>query len=386
MLAAIPWSDVAVEAVFFVAGVVVAVAIAEYIDWRQERAAKRKEYDDWMQRKRGKEKPMVARRDDSHTALEPAPMRSGSPVAMEGPPSWWKGRRVLCTGSEGLIGQPLCSQLEEAEAILIPYDITDKESDVMDMRGLRKTFASYKPSVIYHMAAVSGVPQYQLSPYESHRLNIMGTLNVLQACHESSVDAVIIPSSNHIYGHQRIMPVDEEATLRQLEPYSAGKIAADYLARSYAHFYGLPVTVVRNTNCYGPHDPHMDHIVPGTIRSVMKGERPVIRGRGLTKKAYLYAGDVAEAFMLLGERQGCLPDKGEAFNVSTGNISVLDLVSYITRLMGSEIKPVVEGNGDDLADEGLDVSKLVDATGWKPRHTLEEGLRKTINGFKERYG
>ena len=297
--------------------------------------------------------------------------------------------KILITGCSGLIGSALCERLLKTDHEIIGYDLDpefmltsrgiDKEfkviiGDIRDTDKLEKALTSV--DACYNLAAVSGVTASRQNPLRALEINVQGTWSVLEACRLSETERVVTASSNHIYGRQTRYPVNENAPLNQLDTYSATKIAADYVARMYAHNYGTPVVIMRNTNCFGPHDPHNDHIIPGTIKSIMKGEVPVIRGRGTTKKSYLYIDDVVDAYFDILEH---VPNQiGEPFNVAGENRPVIDVVETIAKVMGYPVTPKILGESDDQNDEDLDSRKFRRLTGWFPKHTFAKGIKKTV--------
>jgi CDP-glucose 4,6-dehydratase len=306
--------------------------------------------------------------------------------------SFWQGKKVLVTGCSGLIGGALCQKLLTLGASLQGYD---KELGTLIERRLNHQFPIIFGDILdahdvarsmegithcFHLAAISGVEQSRKDPLKTWEVNVRGTWIVLDAAREQGIEHTITASSNHIYGAQKQYPVAEDAPMNQLDTYSATKIAADVLARSYAHNYDMPVSVVRNTNCFGPHDPHDDHIIPGTILSLLREEAPTIWTNGLTWKSYLHVDDVADAYLKIGELRGT----GEAYNVAGPRINTLLLVDIIKELMGSTLKPVVLHRIHDQADESLDSSKVHSATGWEPQIPLQVGLKETIDWFHAR--
>jgi nucleoside-diphosphate-sugar epimerase len=296
--------------------------------------------------------------------------------------SFWDDKRVVITGSEGLMGTPLKALLTAAGAEVNGFDIL-QGNDILDLSSLSRAFKD--TDAVFHLAANSGVEQSRNDGYMAWKVNVGGTLCVLEAARQAGVGGVIAASSNHVYGIQPKGATDERAALNQLDTYSATKIAADVMVRSYAHNYGLLTAAVRNTNCFGPDDPHSDHIIPGTINAVLRGDRPVIKGTGTTQKSYLYVDDVAEAYADIAEWLLTGKQGGWAFNVSTKPVQVRSLVTQIAELMGREdLEPVVLGRESDQADEHLDWVLVHKETGWMPKHTLREGLIKTIVGFKSR--
>ncbi len=298
---------------------------------------------------------------------------------------FWQGKRVLVTGGAGLMGRPLRRCLESQQAMVRDFDLVDGQ-DILDLSSITQAVAGV--DAVIHLAAMSNVEKCRKAGYAAYQVNVVGTLNVLEACRAYNPQMpVVVASSNHVYGWQEKQPVKEDAPLRQLDTYSASKIAGDYLARSYAHNYGLNVVIIRNTNCFGPNDPHSDHIVPSAIMSVLRGEAPIIKSNGTTKKSYLYVDDVIDAYVAAAEWAGSATDRGgTVFNVSTEPVSVLTLVKTILNVMDSPLLPKVLGIPNDQHDECLDDSRIRTATGWEPKHSLEEALRLTVAGFKERHG
>lgn len=306
--------------------------------------------------------------------------------------SFWQGRKVTVTGCSGLIGGQLCKLLLEQGAEVTGYD-TESQGTLLwhgilgkfpvrlgDIRNRAALWDVIKGrEVIIHLAALSGVEASRQNPKLAWTVNVSGTGTVLDTCLSARVPgAVTIASSNHIYGAQERLPVKEDAPLHQLDTYSATKIAVDYMARSYAHNYRVPAVVIRNTNCFGPCDPHRDHIVPGTLYALANGKQPVIRSKGKTKKSYLHTEDVCWAYLAASEWMCQTGQAGEAFNVSDMPISVLDFVTLMCKVTGyPEMSPVVLGADNDQSDEWLDDSKLRTYTSWRPRWTLEEAVKDT---------
>ncbi len=303
---------------------------------------------------------------------------------------YWQRKRVLITGIAGLIGAPLAKMLLDQGAHVMGLDlefpgclkhyaasdrISNYRVDITDRAEMRRAVEATYPDVIFHLAAISHVENSRAKKAVTFDVNVGGVLNVLEAANDRT--RVVVASSNHIYGAQETTPTPEDAPFRQLDTYSASKTMADYLARAYHHNYGKNVVVIRNTNCFGPHDPHTDHIVPSTILSVAKGEAPVIRSQGLVRKGFLYVDDVARAYMLLAEKG----EAGEAYNVSSElSYSARDIVATILKVMGSDMKFIVQGQPNDQKDEFLDWSKAR-ALGWEPKETLQSAIEKTVKGF-----
>lgn len=292
--------------------------------------------------------------------------------------SFWTGKQVAVTGGSGLIGTPMVETLEAEGAtvknISLPWaDITALNEMMKDLEGAR---------VCIHLAAMSHVEESRRAGLECLETNIGGTWNVLEACKYHHIP-VVTASSNHVYGKQDSFPVKEDAPLNQLDTYSVSKVCADYIARAYAHNYGLPTAVIRNTNCFGPRDPHTDHLVPGTILSLLRGEKPVLRSQGLIKKGYLYVDDVVDAFLLIAQQlvEGEIPI-GEAYNVGAEAVTSRQVVDAIQSIMGVNMGVDIEGVSNDQHHEQMDSTKIY-RLGWRPKHTLESGLRKTVGWFRD---
>ena len=294
----------------------------------------------------------------------------------------WKDRHVLVTGGSGLIGRPLIARLQDEGAVVWNYDLTEGCS-ILNRDSLNSAM-NWK-DVVFHLAAVSGVEESRRMGCRALETNIVGTMNVLEAARLApSIKAVVVASSNHVYGDHHGELTAEWAPLQQLDTYSVSKICADYLARAYAHNYSLPTVVIRNTNCFGPGNDHPEHLIEGTILSVLRGERPVIRGTGKTMKSFLYVDDVVDAFLKAGEwNRGAPPMPwGNAFNISGTRYRVRDIVTLVcTLLKRLDLEPIIEGNDRDQADENLDTGRAMAWLRWEPQVSLETGILRTAEWY-----
>jgi CDP-glucose 4,6-dehydratase len=217
------------------------------------------------------------------------------------------------------------------------------------------------------------------------RPNIRGTWNILEACRRNpKVRRIVAASSDKAYGDCPVLPYDETMPLLGRHPYDVSKSCADLIAQSYHITYDLPVCITRCGNLYGGGDLNFNRIIPQTIRSILKGEAPVIRSDGSFIRDYFYVEDAVKAYMLLAERLEPLKLAGEAFNFSNEiQLSVLDLVHKILQIMGSDLKPVVLNQGEnEIKHQYLSAKKAREVLGWSPTYSLDEGLAITVEWYQ----
>ena len=254
--------------------------------------------------------------------------------------------------------------------------------DVRDRELLERTLGEYEIDTVIHLAAQTIVPIANRNPISTFETNIAGTWNLLEACRRSpQVKQIVVASSDKAYGGQEKLPYDESTPLQGQHPYDVSKSAADLIARTYAVSYGLPVAVTRCGNFYGGGDLNWNRIVPGTIRSILRGQRPVIRSDGQFVRDYFYVEDGAAAYMLLAEALAGKPElRGEAFNFSYGDrLTVLDLARRILALMDSDLQPEIRNEAsNEIRQQYLNAEKARKVLGWAPVFGLDDGLQRTI--------
>jgi len=265
--------------------------------------------------------------------------------------------------------------------------VTVVRGDVRDRELLERALGEYEIDTVIHLAAQTIVTIANDNPISTFETNIAGTWNLLEACRRSPrVRQIVLASSDKAYGDQPILPYDESTPLQGQHPYDVSKSAADLLAHTYAISYDLPVVITRCGNFYGGGDLNWNRIVPGTIRSILRGQSPIIRSDGNFVRDYFYVEDGAAAYMLLAERlAACSELRGEAFNFSYGNqLTVLQLVHRILSLMGSQLRPEVRNEAsNEIRKQILNADKARQKLGWSPVFSLEEGLKKTILWYRE---
>ena len=252
---------------------------------------------------------------------------------------------------------------------------------------IERVLNEYEIDTVFHLAAQTIVSIGNRNPMSTFETNIKGTWNILEACRRNpTVERVIVASSDKAYGEHEILPYTEDAPLKGSHPYDVSKSCADLLAFTYHNTYGLPVCVTRCGNFYGGGDLNYNRIVPGTIRSILLGERPIIRSDGTFIRDYLYIRDAVNAYLFLAEKMEELDIHGEAFNFSNEiQLTVLELTNEILRIIGrTDLKPVVlnEAKGE-IKHQYLSAAKAKNILGWNPTYTVEEGLKETIDWYKE---
>jgi len=317
---------------------------------------------------------------------------------------FWQDRPTLVTGATGLVGGWLVRRLLDLGADVtclvrdwVPQSelvhtrmierVKVARGDVRDKAFLERCLGEYEIDTVFHLAAQTIVGIANSNPISTFETNIMGTWALLEACrHSPKVRQIVIASSDKAYGDQKELPYNEDTPLQGQHPYDVSKSCADLIAQTYAVTFDLPVTITRCGNFYGGGDLNWNRIVPGTIRSILRGERPVIRSDGSYIRDYFYVEDGAAAYTLLAERLSADPGlRGEAFNFSNElQVTVLELVRRILTLMGSDLKPEVRNEvSGEIHHQYLSTIKARQVLDWAPLFTLDEGLKATIDWYGE---
>jgi CDP-glucose 4,6-dehydratase len=321
--------------------------------------------------------------------------------------SFWQDRPTLVTGASGLVGGWLVRRLSAAGAdvVVLLRDwvpqaelvrrgnlerVTVVRGDVRSQRLLERILGEYEVQTAFHLAAQTIVGIADRNPISTFDTNVRGTWSLLEACRRSPVvQQVVVASSDKAYGVQERLPYEESAPLAACHPYDVSKACADMIAQSYAASYGLPVAVTRCGNLFGGGDLNFNRLIPGTIRSVLRGRRPVIRSDGSCIRDYFYVEDGAAAYMLLAERLASLGGLGgEAFNFSNEEpIAVLELVRRLLARMGSALEPDVRNEArNEIPHQYLSAAKARQRLGWKPQFDLDAGLDRSIAWYREFFG
>lgn len=315
----------------------------------------------------------------------------------------WRQRKVLVTGCTGLLGAWLTDQLirDQADVVGLVRDrvpdsnfywlgidqkVTTVEGAIEDYDLIERILNEYEIEVVFHLAAQTLVGIANENPRSTFSANVTGTWNMLEAGRRARrLKAVVLASSDKAYGTQAILPYMEDAPLIGRHPYDVSKSCADLIGQMYWHTYGLPVAITRCGNFYGGGDLNFNRIVPGTIRSLLNGEAPVIRSDGTFVRDYFYIKDAVQAYMLLAEALLDRRGLGEGYNFSNElQVTVLDIVKLIARLMGrADLSPrVMNDTSNEIPHQYLSAEKARMQLGWKAIYTLEGGLQETIEWYR----
>jgi CDP-glucose 4,6-dehydratase len=316
----------------------------------------------------------------------------------------WTDRRVLVTGATGIVGSALTRRLLGAGAYTVvlvrdwdPQSELVRTGDILrasvvngrleDYDTLERAINEHEIDTVFHLAAQPIVTTAFRNPLPTFEANIRGSYNLLEACrvHRSLVSSVVIASSDKAYGDAPTLPYTEDMPVNGRHPYDVSKSCTDLLSMTYAHSYDMPVVVARCGNIYGGGDLNWSRIVPGTIRSLWRGERPIIRSNGLFTRDYIYVQDVADAYLALAARATDKGVKGEAFNFSPETrVTVLDITRTIQRLFGRlDLEPLILDQARaEIKDQYLDSGKARARLGWTPKWSLEAGLTETIAWYR----
>ena len=316
--------------------------------------------------------------------------------------SFWLDRPTFVTGATGLVGAWLVRRLldEGADVTCLVRDWVPQNElirgellarvkvvrgDVRDQAVVERSLGEYEIDTVIHLAAQTIVTIANRNPKSTLETNIGGTWALLEAARRSpKVRQVIMASSDKAYGDEAGRAYTEDMPLRGRHPYDVSKSCADLIAQAYAHTFGLPVAITRCGNFFGGGDLNWNRIVPGTIRSVLRKTRPIIRSDGLFVRDYFYVEDAAAAYMHLAEKLAEYGElRGRAFNFSNEQPrTVLEIAEFILNLMGSDLKPEVRNEVEnEIRHQTLDASKAREHLEWKPLFSLEQGMRRTVDWY-----
>jgi CDP-glucose 4,6-dehydratase len=340
----------------------------------------------------------------AHMSHSPSSKSRDTSRAASATRSFWLDRPVFVTGCTGFLGSWLTSALVDAGATVVglvrdqvPYSrlrtsgyqdrITVVRGPVTDYELIERALNEYEIDTIIHLAAQTIVTIANRAPLSTFETNIKGTWTVLEAARRTpTITRVVVASSDKAYGAHERLPYTEDSPLLGHHPYDVSKACADLIAHTYAVTYDLPVAITRCANLYGAGDLNWNRIVPGTMRSVIRGKRPIIRSNGTPLRDYLYVRDAVRAYLMLTERLHQPGVKGEAFNFGMNDPkSVLEIVNAIIALSNHpELKPMILNDApNEIQAQYFDSSKAKRTIDWTPIYSLEEGLQETLAWCQE---
>jgi len=316
----------------------------------------------------------------------------------------WQRRRVFVTGGTGLVGAWLTRWLVEAGADVVALvrdglpgsnfyrfgldtRVATVRGNLEDYSLIERILNEYEVEVVFHLGAQTIVGIANHNPLSTFSANIQGTWNVLEAArHARHVKAVVLASSDKAYGTHEVLPYTEDAPLIGRHPYDVSKSCADLIGQAYWVTYKLPVAITRCGNFYGGGDLNFNRIVPGTIRSLIDGQRPIIRSDGTLIRDYFYVKDGVGAYVATAEKLLSGQGEGEVYNFSNEiQVNVRELVDIIRQAAGAmHLEPVILNDApNEIPHQYLSAAKARRQLGWAPAYTLEQGMAETIAWYRE---
>lgn len=311
-------------------------------------------------------------------------------------------KNILVTGADGFIGSHLTEMLVKEGAnvkALSQYnsfnnwgwleDIDCKKDvqvlcgDVRDAHYIKKITKGV--DVIFHLAALIAIPYSYVAPDSYIDTNIKGTLNICQSALENGVEKVINTSTSEVYGTAKYVPIDEKHPLQPQSPYSATKIGADAIAESFYRAFNLPLTIARPFNTYGPRQ-SARAVIPTIITQILNGEKKIKLGDITPTRDFNYVKDTCRGFIALAK---CEKANGQTVNIGSNyEISVGDTLNLIKQIMGSDVEFITEEirlrpEKSEVNRLWCDNSKIKELSGFEPQYSIEQGLKETIEWFKE---
>ncbi len=317
---------------------------------------------------------------------------------------FWKDRSVLITGASGLVGSWLTEQLvlNQARVTVLLQDVHERSpfmkhahgnvhcfyGQLEDMSIVEKALLISEADTVFHLGAQTIVGNALTTPWITFEANVRGTYNVLEACRRQGkgLKAVVVASSDKAYGDSSRLPYTEDMPLNGIAPYDASKVCTEVIAKSYTSTYGLPVIVARCGNIYGGGDMNFSRLIPGTIKSLIFDQAPIIRSDGTFVRDYVYVKNVADVYMKLAHLAHQNKAIGESFNYSDdAPKKVLEVVEMIIRVMGKpHLKPVIQNNAaHEIHDQHLSSAKLRSYVDLAALSNMEKSLTETIGWYYE---
>jgi dTDP-glucose 4,6-dehydratase len=317
---------------------------------------------------------------------------------------YWHQKRVLVTGADGFIGSHLTESLARKGADVRAFVLYNSfanwgwlnspapeiqsrieifPGDVRDPNRVRQAVEDRE--IVFHLASLIAIPYSYGAPDSFVQTNVCGTMNVLNACRTSAVTRLVHTSTSEVYGTAQYVPIDEKHPLQGQSPYSASKIAADVLAESYHRSFGLPVSIVRPFNTYGPRQ-SARAVIPTILSQLLSGANEIRLGTLSPTRDFNFVADTVSGFLAVAEAESTV---GRVVNIGSGReISVGDLVTLLQEITQTKAEVVTEEVR--LRPQNSEVQRLLcdnrvakELTGWQPRYTVEDGLKITARWVAE---
>ena len=309
-----------------------------------------------------------------------------------------KSKNILVTGGAGFIGSYLVNELvrEGNKVAVIDNLSSGRKENVnkyakfykMDVRDskISDVFKKEKIEIVFHLAAQPIVGTAYGNPFETIETNVMGTVNLLEACRlYGKLKSIVAVSSDKAYGKSKNLPYTEESPLKGDHPYDASKAAADLIAQAYAKTYNLPVAITRFSNVFGPGDINFNRIVPGIFESIIKNKVLSVRSDGKMIREYTYIEDIVNGCIKLAQNIDKI--KGEAFNFGSKNIfSVTEVIKKIEEILNVKVNyKILNIAKNEIPEQYLDWTKAKKILGWKPKTSFKQGIKESFNWYKNFY-
>ena len=318
---------------------------------------------------------------------------------------FWKNKKVFITGFEGFLGSHLTKAILQTGVKVVGLDIKTfrkqtilnsqnykkmvvYEGNVANRNLIRSILRKHTINIIFHLAAEAIVSRSQENPLNAFKSNITGTWEVLEAARQyGDVQAMVVASSDKAYGSHKKLPYREEASLVANHPYDVSKSCADLVANTYFYTYGLSVAITRCGNIYGPGDFNFSRLIPDALRCILFGKTLKVRSDGQFVRDYVYIDDIVAGYIKIAELMKKSSLAGEAFNLSDEKpITVVGLLKEISKfnLSGNKLKYKIMNTAKyEIRKQYLSAEKARRVLSWKPRYSLDEGLKKTVQWYAE---
>ena len=301
-----------------------------------------------------------------------------------------KNKRILITGITGFVGKALSNRLKSLGAVVygisrsVNNDAKNLNADILDYPQINKFIRDSNIEICFHLASTSLVEEGQRHPYQAFKVNIEGALNILESARKNNLEKVIIASTSHVYGRNKI-PYFESYMTRPTRPYETSKACMDIIAQSYATSFNLPVLIPRFVNIYGPGDLNFQRLIPKTIKSVLENSEPKMWG-GQAVRDYLFIDDAIDAYIRLATLDMGHIGGSRIFNFGSSNrISVKGVIEKIIKISGKklEIKRIPQKRSEEIESQYVSSRKAKQLLEWEPKIDLDLGLRRTVAWYSK---